>query len=175
MKFEDYMNKVLKKYEHNFNIEENFKVGEQNFPYYGYFISKSQKYVFLKDINLWELGASEHVFFDRGENLFENNKLDLVIKLIELHIEPKLVKEGGKYPPKNHMYTNITFIFIFSNEINNEIKNEIKKFKKEKNYLFSFRGYMSVRIVGVDLKNKKIFANRAAKDLGKWYAKIFKG
>lgn len=172
MEYENYIQGILKKYENNFDLQENFKIGNKFFSNYGYFTAKSEKYIFLKDINLWEVNNSEHVFFLNIDKLTKEeikwNK-DLIIKTIE----PKLVRKGEKYPPKNQMYTYLTFVFISSNPIDEDIIKEIKKFKEERNYLFTFRGYMSTRIVAVDLINKKVHTNRLGKELKNIYMKNF--
>ena len=172
MERSNYTKKILEKYKNNFDLQENFKIGETLFSNYGYFTSKSEKYVFLKDINLWEVNNSEHVFFINTDNL-SREKIKINRDVIKNIIEPKLVRRGEKYPPKNHMYTYITFVFISSREIIRETVKEIQKFKEEKNYLFSFRGYMCTRVVAVDLKNKKVYTNGAGKELKNIYMKNF--
>ncbi|MGB0404809.1 MAG: hypothetical protein ACPGDB_01285, partial [Fusobacterium sp.] len=71
------------------------------------------------------------------------------------------------------MYTYLTFVFVSSSPIEEDIIKEIKKFKEERNYLFTFRGYMSTRIVAVDLINKKVHTNRLGKELKNIYMKNF--
>lgn len=172
MEHENYTQRMLKKYESTFDLQENFKIGNKFFSNYGYFTSKSEKYIFLKDINLWEVNNSEHVFFINIDDL-SKGEISWNRDIIKKTIEPKLVRKGEKYPPKNQMYTYITLIFISSKEITQEVIKEIKKFKEEKNYLFTFRGYMSTRVVAVDLKNKKVYTNGPGKELKNIYMKNF--
>ena len=69
------------------------------------------------------------------------------------------------------MYTYMTAIFICEEGAAEEAVKAVKHFHYVKNYLLTVRGYSEARILVFDLKNQKIFGNRAAKDMVKGYKK----
>ena len=126
----------------------------------------------MKEVQLWEAKSYEHIIFMDVSEMTINvlNKTD---ELLKEYMEPFLVRKGEKYPEKNHMYTFLTVVIFTSKRISDDIKRKIEKYKFEKNYLFSIRGYSSGRIAVIDVENMKITTNKAGKVLNKLYERIF--
>ena len=89
-------------------------------------------------------------------------------------IEPKVVREGKEVPDTDHMYTLVTGIFFADKPVADSVKKKIRKYKYYKNYRFSLRGYCQVRLLVFDTAEQKVFGNRAAWELVKGYAKMFR-
>ncbi len=164
----DYLNNILKVYGSTFDIERNYELDNKNFSAYGYFNSKAEKYILVKEVNIWEASTFEHIFFLQVEKILEKDFQEIE-ELIKNKIEERFVRRGEKYPQKNHMSSCITVVFISSTSINEEIIKKIQKFKFTKNYLFSIRGYLVTKILGVDLEENQIYYNREAKDISNVY------
>lgn len=163
-----YLEKIFKEYEKTFDIYKNYQIEDITFQAYGYFNSHSEKYLLVKEVQLWETKAYEHIFFLK-EDKININTLNKILSLIPSYIEPQLVRKGEKYPEKNHMYSYLTLVIFSKNISSDEIVEKIKKFKFEKNYLFSIRGYTQARVLLVDMENKNIFTNKSGKKLEKLY------
>lgn len=70
--------------------------------------------------------------------------------------------------PENHFYTDITGVLV-----GNTMPDDVEKLTGSLNYdkIFRFlkQGFVSVRLVCVDLKNEKIYTNKAGRKLKKFY------
>ena len=67
------------------------------------------------------------------------------------------------------MYSYITLVFLTDDMNDTQVKNRIEKYKFERSYLFSVRGYVQSRVVLVDMKNKEIITNKMGRKLRKLY------
>lgn len=165
-----YLDRVLNQYKTNFDIKRDCLMLNEKISAYAYFSASNEKFLLVKEVQLWETKGFEHVIFIE-ESIFEENVYKKVETLVKEYIEPILIRAGQKYPEKNHMYSLITVVVI-SNKIDENIITKIKEFKFEKNYLFSFRGYASTRLVVIDLKNKNIITNKKGKNLISLYKNL---
>lgn len=169
---EELMGKLLRSYQQSFDIQRPYTVMEYPYDAYGAFDVTSAKYVLSKKAELWRAQCYEHAFFKHMDGLREED-LQRFYKQIVEYIEPGMVCHGEKCPPENHMYTYITGIFICDKGVPEVVKERIKKFKFMKNYRFTLRGYCDARLLVFDMEEKKIYGNKAARDLVKGYKKIF--
>lgn len=64
--------------------------------------------------------------------------------------------------------------FFADKPVADSVKKKIRKYKYYKNYRFSLRGYCQVRLLVFDTAEQKVFGNRAAWELVKGYAKMFR-
>ena len=168
----EYFNKIAEQYEKTFDIYRDKEINGEKYLAYGHFYSYSEKYVLVKEVQLWEVKSHEHIIFmDISE--IKMNDLKKVDILIKEYMEPFLVRKGEKYPEKNHMYSFLTVVIFTSKRISDDMKRKIKKYKYEKNYLFFIRGYTSGRIIVIDTENMEIVTNKSGTVLGKFYRKIF--
>lgn len=168
----EYFNKIAEQYEKTFDIYRDEEINGEKYLAYGHFYSHSEKYVLVKEVQLWEVKSHEHIIFmDISE--IKMNDLKKVDILIKEYMEPFLVRKGEKYPEKNHMYSFLTVVIFTSKRTSDDMKRKIEKYKYEKNYLFFIRGYTSGRIIVIDTENMEIVTNKSGKVLGKFYRKIF--
>lgn len=171
MTTQQFFKKILKFHESSYDISKPFCINNSIYDAYASFNVKNSKYLLSKKAEIWRADCFEHVFFYCTNNLQESD-----IKMFESNIknwiEPNLIKEGCKYPDKNHMYTYLTLIIISTGETKKEILDTLKKFKYVKNYCFGIRGYCETRILLFDLTTEKIIGNRSAKNIIKEYRKI---
>lgn len=164
------LEKLLVSYRSSFDIERNYDINGDIYDAYAGFNVTSAKYVLVKKAELWRAECFEHVFFRVTDEL-KAEEIERFRKEIDTYIEPQLVRGGEKLPKKDHMYTYMTAVYICENGVSDDVKKMVKQFRYVKNYLLTIRGYSEVRILVFDLKNQKVFGNRAAKDLVKGYKK----
>ena len=167
----DYLlEKLLDSFQNSYDVERTCDINGDIYEAYASFNATSAKYVLVKKAELWRAKCFEHVFFRLKKNLGKED-IENFRKKIDAYIEPQLVRGGLRWPQKDHMYTYMTAVFICEEGISEEAVKAVKHFHYIKNYLFTVRGYSEARILVFDLKNQKIFGNRAAKDMVKGYKK----
>lgn len=167
-----YLDKVLKQYQGTFDIYRNYEIEGEQYPAYGYFSSHSEKYVLVKEVQLWEANSYEHVLFIDVDKV-DDKVIERVDNIFKGYMEPQLVRKGEKYPVKNHMYSFLTVVIFSTGKISDEIKKKIKNYRFEKSYMFSIRGYSSGRLAAVEVTSGEVVTNSAGKVLKKLYEKIF--
>lgn len=164
---------LLDRYRSSFDVEENYEVEDVLYDAHAAFNVTSAKYVLVKRAQLWQANSFEHVFFRRVDSLLPEH-LEQFSRHLRDHFEPTLVCGGQKYPPKNHMYTFVTGIFLCDGAFSKEAVRKLKHMHFYKNYLFSVRGYCQLRLMAVDCTSGTVIGNSAADELVKEYKRTLK-
>ena len=160
----EYLKELLKRYEQNFDITENYVLEGETYPAYAWFYSFNEKYVLRKEAQLWAVKAYEHVIF-MTEDFFNGEKLQKISETIEKVVEPVLVRKNNKYPEKDHMCSYITFIVVTDHNPDEETKRKIKKFNYDRGYLFNFRGHSEGRLAVISMDSGNVYTNRNGREL----------
>ena len=186
----DYLDKILDRMTSTHNITRNFTADGRTFAAYALYEASSEKYVLSRKANLWKVSESEHVLFmtlpenadpgadpgadsdaDPGANpgaspeaLFEEAG-----RLISDYMEPVLSRGNEKYPPKDHMRTFLTAVLVLERSPGPELIRKVRRYRFDKSYLFSLRGFSQGRIIVVDLPSKKVYTSPAAKDVAAFF------
>ena len=168
---EELLEILLESFRASYDVERACDINGDIYDAYASFNAASAKYVLVKSAELWRAEYFEHVFFCVEKEELAVNAVERFRKQIVKYIEPELVRHGEKWPPKDHMYTYMTMIYICEDGVSEEAKRMIRSFHYVKNYKLTIRGYSEARILIFDLKYKKLFGNRAAKELVKGYKK----
>ncbi len=169
----DYLSELLRRYQANFDITTDYKVGSKVYPAYAWFFSLGEKYVLKKEAQLWAIRAYEHVLFMTVDEV-TSETLDEIRKDIEEYVEPNLVRKGDKYPEKDHMCSYMSFIIVSRKTPSAEIQKAIKKFRYDKGYLFNFRGHSEGRVACACMDSEMVFTNYSGKELKELLTNIFK-
>lgn len=166
----DYLDRILRHYEGTFDIYRPYEINGRKYPAYGYFFSHLEKYVLLREANLWKADSYEHILFVDSERLTEE-EIDSAKEVMVDYMEPVLVRKGQTLPKPDHMYSYLTVVFLSDKEIPGEVQKRIHQFKFEKGYNFNIRGYSQGRVVAVDLEKEKVYTNYQGRKLKKIYRK----
>ena len=70
------------------------------------------------------------------------------------------------------MRTFLTVVLITEHPLEKELIRKIQRFRYDKSYLFSLRGYSQGRLVAIDLPNQKVYTSPAAKDVAGFYRQV---
>lgn len=170
----EYLEKLLAEYSHTFDITRNYNLDGRDYPAYGNFYANNKKYVLTEDVKLWEANSYEHIVFAIEDKL-TMDILDNYINLLEGVFEPLFVRRNKKYPERDHMYTYISALIICNKAVDKEIEKAIKKYRFEKSYLFSIRGWANARLMCVDLEKRTYISNisnRQGADLRKLHRRL---
>lgn len=100
MKNTDYLDRLLLRYAGTFNIYMPYKIHGKEYPAYGCFFSSVEKYVLVREANMWTTNSHEHILFMTVDEVSEDT-LQEVRSLLENYMEPRLVRNDNKYPAKN--------------------------------------------------------------------------
>lgn len=168
---EELLETLLESFRASYDVKRTCDINGDIYDAYASFNAASAKYVLVKSAELWRAECFEYVFFRLEKKRMEADTVDRFRKHLISYIEPRLVRHGEKYPPKDHMYTYMTLICICEEGVSEEAVKRIRSFRYEKNYKLTIRGYSQARILIFDLKNKRLLGNRAAGGLVKGYKK----
>ena len=172
MESEQYLDRMLKKYAPTFDIFRPYQLGGREYAAYLRFSSRSEKYVLVKQANLWTADSFEHVLVLSTDACTADTIAD-VRDAIEQHMEPMMVRNGEKYPPENHMYTYLTAIVLCKEQPAADVLRLIRDYRFVRNYLFTVRGRAEAHLVVVDAVNEQVWANRPAAKSAAVYRDLF--
>lgn len=172
MKNVDYLDRLLLRYAGTFNIYMPYQIHGKEYPAYGYFFSSVEKYVLIREANMWTSNSHEHVLFMTVEEV-TGDTIAEVRRLLEDYFEPELVRKGNQYPDKDHMYSYLTVVILSEKTPGPDIKKRIRRFRYEKGYLFNFRGFSQGRVICASMEDEKVVANYQARKLKKLYRQVF--
>ena len=172
MKNTDYLDRLLLRYAGTFDIYMPYEIGGREYPAYGYFFSSVEKYVLVREANMWTTNSHEHILFMTVDEV-GGDTLQEVYSLLEDYMEPRLVRDGKKYPDKNHMYSYLTIAVLAEKSLDKALAKKIRDFKFEKGYLFNFRGFSQGRLVCATMEDEKVVANYQARQLKKLFKETF--
>lgn len=186
----DYLDKILDRMTSTHNITRNFTADGWTFAAYALYEASSEKYVLSRKANLWKVSESEHVLFmtlpenadpgadseaDSGAGPGANSSADPEAlfkeagRLISDYMEPVLSRGNEKYPPKDHMRTFLTAVLVLERFPGPELIRKVRRYRFDKSYLFSLRGFSQGRIIVVDLPSKRVYTSPAAKDVAAFF------
>lgn len=158
METAEYLDRLLLRYSGSFDIYQPYTINEKEYPAYGYFFSCVEKYVLVREANMWTSKSYEHILFMEVEECSPET-LHEIDNIISEYMEPLLVRKGQKLPEKQHMYSYLSIAVIAKKAVRKEVAAAIKKYKFEKGYQFSFRGYSQARIMCSSMENESFISN----------------
>lgn len=154
----DYLDRLLLKYSNDFNIYMPYRIDNREFTAYGYFFSHNEKYVLVKEVNMWASDSYEHILFVDAERITEKD-VTYASELITKVMEKKLVRKGEKYPPKDHMQSVLTVVLLSEKKLDDATVKAIQKFKFDKGYLFNMRGFCRGRMISAVMEEEQVIAS----------------
>lgn len=171
MQSEQYLEKLLSKYEGTFDIQRPYSIQSREYPAYGYFFSHTEKYVLVREANMWTSESFEHVLFITADTITHEHVAE-AIDIIQNYMEPELVRKGEQYPEENHMYSYLSVILISDTSVEPAVAKSIKRYSFEKGYKWNIRGYSQGRLACISLADKQVITNRSMKQMKKTFQAI---
>lgn len=172
MKTADYLDRLLLKYSGTFDIYQPYVIQGKEYPAYGYFFSHVEKYVLVREANMWSSDSFEHILFMEVDEITEK-VLQEAYNIVKDYMEPVLVRKGEEFPAENHMYSYLTIAIIAKSAVSRHIQKRIKKFKFEKGYKFNMRGFSQAHIVCATMEDEKVYTNFVARKSSKTFKSVF--
>lgn len=172
MKNTEYLDRLLLRYAGTFDIYMPYRIHGKEYPAYGYFFSSVEKYVLIREANMWTSNSHEHILFLTVDEVTADT-LSEAAKVIADYMEPELVRAGSKYPDKNHMYSYLTVAILSQKPVSKKLRQKISHFRYEKGYLFNFRGFSQGRLICASMEDEWVCHNYQARKLRRLFKKVF--
>lgn len=167
-----YLDRLLLCYSNTFDIYKPYTINQKEYPAYGYFYSHVEKYVLVKEVNMWSSNSYEHILFVTPDEL-TSELLDEYMNVVKNYMEPVLVRKGEQFPEENHMYSYMTINVIANKPLSPEVKKRIRKFKYEKGYKFNMRGFSQAHIAVATMEDEKVYTNFVNRKNKKLFKQVF--
>lgn len=172
MNLADYLDRLLYRYSGTFTISQPYDIHGKTYPAYGYFFSQVEKYVLVREANLWTQNSYEHILFLTAEEIMAEQVAE-ADDLIHNYMEPELVLQGRPYPEREHMYSYMTVAFLSKKPIAKEVRRKIKHYSYDRGYQMNMRGFCQARLVAASMEDQKVCTNFAARKLKELYRSVF--
>lgn len=166
METAEYLDRLLLRYSGSFNIYQPYVVNGKEYPAYGYFFSHIEKYVLVREMNMWTTKSYEHILFMEVEECTAD-VLKEASGIISDYMEPALVRKNEKLPESNHMSSYLNVAVISKKPLEKSMIKKIKHYRFEKGYKFNIRGFSRGTIMCATMEDKKFYSNyhgRSAKE-----------
>ena len=173
MKTADYLDQLLQKYSGTFDIYQPYVIHGREYSAYGYFSSHTEKYVLVREVNMWSSDSYEHVLFIETEEV-DQKLIDEAYSIVKDYMEPVLVRKGETTPEAGHMYSYMTISVLAQQPLSPDMKKAVKHFKFEKGYRFNMRGFSQAHIVCATMEDEKVYSNYVGRMSKKLYQSIFR-
>lgn len=167
MKTAEYLDRLLLRYSGSFDIYQPYVINGKEYPAYGYFFSYIEKYVLVREINMWSTRSYEHVLFMEVEECTES-VIEEASGIIQNYMEPVLVRRNEKLPEQNHMSSHLNVILVSQKALSRQAADRIRRFRFEKVYKFNLRGFSQGTVLCVSMEDQKFISNyhgRRKKDI----------
>lgn len=172
MKTADYLDRLLQKYAGTFDIYQPYVIHGKEYPAYGYFYSHVEKYVLVREANMWSSDSYEHILFMLTETV-DQVLIDEAYTVVKEYMEPVLVRKGEELPAEGHMYSYLTISLISNQALSKDMQKAVKHFKYEKGYKFNIRGFSQAHIVCATMEDEKVYTNYVGRKAAKLYRDTF--
>lgn len=173
MKTADYIDQLLRKYSGTFDIYQPYAIHGKTYPAYGYFFSHIEKYILVREANMWSSDSYEHVLFMEASEV-DQALIDEAYAVVRDYMEPVLVRKGQELPAPGHMYSYLTISIAAEKPLSKQMQKAVRKFKYEKGYRFNMRGFSQAHIVCATMEDEKVYTNYVGRKSTKLYHDNFK-
>lgn len=154
MKTAEYLDRLLLRYSGSFDIYQPYVINGKEYPAYGYFFSYIEKYILVREFNMWSTRSYEHLLFMEVEECTDNI-LDEAEAVISNYMEPVLVRKNKRFPEKNHMSSYLNVVIISNKALSESAAKRIRRYRFEKGYKFNIRGFSQGTIMCVSMEDSQ--------------------
>lgn len=167
METAEYLDRLLLRYSGSFDIYQPYVINGKEYPAYGYFFSYIEKYILVREINMWSTRSYEHILFLETEEC-TSETIEEAKSIICDYMEPVLVRKNEKLPEPNHMSSYLNVVIISKKALPKQIADGIRRYRFEKGYKFNIRGFSRGTILCASMEDRKFYSNfygRSKKDI----------
>ena len=173
METAEYLDRLLLRYSGSFDIYQPYLINGKEYPAYGYFFSHIEKYILVREINMWSTRSYEHMLFMEAEECTDDVFVEAE-SIIRDYMEPILVRRKEKLPEPNHMSSYLNVVIIAKKTIQKDVAKKIKKYHFEKGYKFNMRGFSRGTIMCASMEDRKFYSNYHGRSKKEIFEGVFK-
>lgn len=129
------------------------------------YFSRSERYWLTKNIPIWGNEKNEYAYIFSAPEF----SVELAGRCVDFALEDGLARVK---PHKEHQYTNIQVVLL-ADRLSDEVIKTVRKRSFSKSYKHSLHGYSTLLLAAVDLSAGEAHANKAGRDLVKYFGKLF--
>lgn len=172
MKTAEYLDRLLLRYSGSFDIYQPYVINGKEYPAYGYFFSYIEKYILVREINMWSTRSYEHLLFMEVEEC-SDDVLDEAEAIISNYMEPVLVRKNEKLPEKNHMSSYLNVVIVADKAVSESVAKRIKRYHFEKGYKFNIRGFSQGTIMCASMEDFRFISSRHGRKKKEIFTGVF--
>ncbi len=143
-----------------YNVQEMYEYNQHVYELYAVSNVKNTKYMASKKLVIYSYDNNSSVYVKCSDNLDEGT----ISKLLD---ETGTELLNTTPIDESHMSTHYFFVFVTKSQISDEVRKLVKKYRKQKSYLFGFKGWSSIGVIVVSLKNNEVIYSKDAKKIYK--------
>lgn len=158
METAEYLDRLLLRYSGSFDIYQPYAINGKEYPAYGYFFSYIEKYILVREINMWSTRSYEHILFLETEEC-TGETVEEAKSIIRDYMEPVLVRKNEKLPEPNHMSSYLNVVIISGKPLLKQTADAVRKYRFERGYKFNIRGFSRGTILCASMEDRKFYSN----------------
>ena len=163
MEIKNYIDSIENRLNAYFNINRNYFYDEKYMNLMGTYNCKNSRYVMSKKVNIYSFENNEVIFLKDYEHI-NLDILNSFIKTLESSIDDFVT------PSEEHMSTDITGVVVVDHgQIDEDLIKRVKKYKFYKSFMFGFKGWVNIKLILVNINDKKIITNKKGREATKIY------
>lgn len=162
MNYKTYLENVSEKLSANFDFMDNKEFGNIKFDLTANSHIRNEKYIATKQTVMYAYENNEYCFFKTMDSV-SFKEVERVFSTI------KKSAEDFVEPSAEHMSTTFTGIIVTQKPVDEDILEKVRKLKYQKSYKFGLHGWISIRLIIVELESGLVTASKEAKRVSRFY------
>lgn len=142
-----------------YDVSKDRYLGSVHYPLYARSRVVAGKYFVLKSITYERIELNEHVVARTARNPITRAEVEAFVAELKA-LTRELVK-----PSSEHMSSAITGVIVAEQGFDAEAAKALQKCSYSKSYLFGWQGWCYLRLLGIDLLDDRVLANRRGKEV----------
>lgn len=158
----DYLKELRKKYERNFDIEEDTTVSSLVVDLFAKSHIRNEKFFGSKSVTLYSFENHEYCYV-KYLDIVSSMDIEEFSSVMKTEISKKVIVN------EDHMSSTFTGIIVTKKIVNPEIIKIITNYSYQKSYCFGLKGWSDIRLILVELETNMVYTSKKARDVKKLY------
>lgn len=158
-KLDEYLKDLEERYKYYYEVERNKEILGVKLDIFAQSSTEHFRQVLTKKIKIDQHYTKEYAIVKTLKRIGDKSEVENFSKFIKSLVNELVV------PSVNIMCTLINGVLITTSGFSEEAVSFTKKFKFSKSFLLGIKGWCDIRLILVDLKEKKLYSNQKGKDV----------
>ncbi|MHC2994549.1 MAG: hypothetical protein IBV53_03495 [Candidatus Atribacteria bacterium] len=158
-KLDEYLKDLEERYKYYYEVERNKKISGVIVDIFARSSTEHFRQVLTKKIKIDQHYTKEYAVVKTLKRRGDKSEVENFSKFIKSLVNELVV------PSVNTMYTIINGILIATSGFSEESVSFAERFKFSKSFLLGIKGWCDIRLILVDLKEKKLYSNQKGKEV----------